>query len=100
MQADLRLCWLHIPHCWKSHALALIIMKVPKYIIWIVPELSQTKYLPLCNCPDTFLLFSDVLMLELEITDVFFSTGITGVDIGVLIGTLGTDTFLFFKEAS
>ena len=21
-QADLRLCWLHIPHCWKSHALA------------------------------------------------------------------------------
>ena len=19
-QADLRLCWLHIPHCWKSHA--------------------------------------------------------------------------------
>ena len=26
MQADLRLCWLHIPHCWKSHALALIIV--------------------------------------------------------------------------
>ena len=22
VQADLRLCWLHIPHCWKSHALA------------------------------------------------------------------------------
>ena len=22
MQADLRLCWSHIPHCWKSHALA------------------------------------------------------------------------------
>ena len=21
-QADLRLCWSHIPHCWKSHALA------------------------------------------------------------------------------
>ena len=19
VQADLRLCWLHIPHCWKSH---------------------------------------------------------------------------------
>ena len=22
MQADLRLCWLHLPYCWKSHALA------------------------------------------------------------------------------
>ena len=22
MQANLRSCWLHIPHCWKSHALA------------------------------------------------------------------------------
>ena len=22
VQADLRLCWSHIPHCWKSHALA------------------------------------------------------------------------------
>ena len=21
-QADLRLCWLHIPHCWKSHVTA------------------------------------------------------------------------------
>ena len=21
-QADLRLCWSHIPHCWKSHAAA------------------------------------------------------------------------------
>ena len=21
-QGDLRLCWSHIPHCWKSHALA------------------------------------------------------------------------------
>ena len=25
MQADLRLCWSHKPHCWKSHALALFI---------------------------------------------------------------------------
>ena len=24
-QADLSLCWSHIPHCWKSHALAHII---------------------------------------------------------------------------
>ena len=26
-QADLRLCWSHIPHCWKSHALAQILSK-------------------------------------------------------------------------
>ena len=26
-QADLRLCWSHIPHCWKSHALAQIILR-------------------------------------------------------------------------
>ena len=25
-QADLRLCWSHIPHCWKSHALAHIVI--------------------------------------------------------------------------
>ena len=25
MQTDLRLCWSHIPHCWKYHALAQII---------------------------------------------------------------------------
>ena len=24
-QADLMLCWSHIPHCWKSHALAKVI---------------------------------------------------------------------------
>ena len=24
-QADLRLCWLHIPHCWKSHATAQLV---------------------------------------------------------------------------
>ena len=27
-QADLRLCWSHIPHCWKSHALAQIIQSL------------------------------------------------------------------------
>ena len=27
-QADLRLCWSHIPHCWKSHALA----QIPKFL--------------------------------------------------------------------
>ena len=25
MQADLRLCWSHIPHCWKSHVAAHIV---------------------------------------------------------------------------
>ena len=27
-QADLRLCWWHIPHCWKSHALSHIVILV------------------------------------------------------------------------
>ena len=27
-QADLRLCWLHIPHCWKSHALAQLYLEI------------------------------------------------------------------------
>ena len=27
-QADLRLCWSHKPHCWKSHALAQMVMYV------------------------------------------------------------------------
>ena len=27
-QADLRLCWLHIPYCWKSHALARFVFGV------------------------------------------------------------------------
>ena len=26
-QADLRLCWLHIPHCWKSHVAAQMVKK-------------------------------------------------------------------------
>ena len=30
-QADLRLCWSHIPYCWKSHALAQFI-HVPCYV--------------------------------------------------------------------
>ena len=25
-QADLRLCWSHIPHCWKLHALAYFVL--------------------------------------------------------------------------
>ena len=26
MQADLRLCWSHMPHCWKSHAVAQLLL--------------------------------------------------------------------------
>ena len=31
-QADLRLCWSHIPHCWKSHALAHIGCMIKKTV--------------------------------------------------------------------
>ena len=35
-QADLSLCWSHIPHCWKSHLLAQIVLKVEEpRSIWI-----------------------------------------------------------------
>ena len=30
-QADLRLCWSHIPHCWKSHAAAHFLNGEPKF---------------------------------------------------------------------
>ena len=28
-QADLRLCWSHIPYCWKSHVTAQILVRLP-----------------------------------------------------------------------
>ena len=37
MQADLRLCWSYIPHCWKSHAAAQMVDMVkeaPKKLLW------------------------------------------------------------------
>ena len=33
-QADLRLCWSHIPHCWKSHFVAHLSMWVLYYSTW------------------------------------------------------------------
>ena len=27
-QADLRLCWSHIPHCWKSHVTAQVFLNI------------------------------------------------------------------------
>ena len=37
-QADLRLCWSYIPHCWKSHALAQYTfdLVLTKLILWAV----------------------------------------------------------------
>ena len=32
-QADLRLCWPHIPHCWKSHVAAqMVLWRDKKYV--------------------------------------------------------------------
>ena len=33
VQADLRLCWLHISHCWKFHAIAQYVNRI---LIWFV----------------------------------------------------------------
>ena len=46
-QADLRLCWSQIPHCWKSHALALLLIFVYYYIIY---KLTTSVWL---RCPST-----------------------------------------------
>ena len=34
VQADLSLCWSHIPHCWKSHVLAHISILLYVYYYW------------------------------------------------------------------
>ena len=58
-QADLRLCWSHIPHCWKSHVAAHIyssnfigLCYISKWHVahknnWNVPYLSVSKLCPL-----------------------------------------------------
>ena len=43
-QADLSLCWSHIPHCWKSHALAHIINKAYQYKALVKWKLSMTNF--------------------------------------------------------
>ena len=42
-QADLRLCWLHIPRCWKSHAAAHFLLSVYQYITFVVLILFQVS---------------------------------------------------------
>ena len=32
-QADLSLCWSHIPHCWKSHVVAHVCLRITKSAI-------------------------------------------------------------------
>ena len=46
VQADLRLCWSHIPHCWKSYALAHIWVRVisKSAVIKYGPERVYLKY--------------------------------------------------------
>ena len=41
-QAGLRLCWSHIPHCWKSHALAHFIGLKPKFEVFVVLLLNSS----------------------------------------------------------
>ena len=49
-QADLSLCWSHIPHCWKSHALAHIDGDSARQIIKITCEITQRSQIRLCIC--------------------------------------------------
>ena len=52
-QADLRLCWSHIPHCWKSHAHAHIIFYYCGITFW-----EMTDLLTLLCVMFMFLVFS------------------------------------------
>ena len=44
-QADLRLCWLLMPHCWKSH--------VSAHLFWFSLE-SPSEMLPMRTVTNTF----------------------------------------------
>ena len=40
-QVGLRLCWAHIPHCWKSHDVALIIRFLASLKGWVFTHFSS-----------------------------------------------------------
>ena len=41
-QADLSLCWSHIPHCWKSHALVHLHLKIFTNVISYTSKCIRT----------------------------------------------------------
>ena len=45
MQADLRLCWPHILHCWKSHALAQILLSAALVIAALLAHTGEAAIL-------------------------------------------------------
>ena len=42
-QADLRLCWSHIPHCWKFHALAQLLAQMNLGAGQLSPKQTRPK---------------------------------------------------------
>ena len=60
MQADLGLCWSHIPHCWKSHVAAHI-----NYIETMTPDIYSIKSSVDPDKLTSVVVFSDKLKLKL-----------------------------------
>ena len=43
--ADRRLCWSHIPHCWKSNALALLFLQRNKLCLESVDKITEKEHI-------------------------------------------------------
>ena len=63
-QADLRLCWSHIPHCWKSH----VGLKIDAFLspkLFLSLQTVQTLInVAFCNISTESFLFTKVSVYE------------------------------------
>ena len=58
-QADLRLCWSHIPHCWKSHVTAQIYFFRTEMQIFSLNWMMQSvRFFNVCEAPNVWTLKS------------------------------------------
>ena len=63
-QADLRLCWLHIPHCWKSHALVQLKQRTCNGLAVLGPTVDLAE-IEITGCSVCALLHEHVVFLNL-----------------------------------
>ena len=77
--ADLRLCWLHIPYCWKIHALAHLYMpfiearlaKCRQISIFAMPVAFTRKYQQIMENTGKYDLQPSTFRLVISIIEVF-----------------------------
>ena len=60
MQADLRLCWSHIPHCCKSHIAAHFMSK--EFQLLVKTKMLKILYFSASKLSDVFILLINVKM--------------------------------------